>query len=139
MGCINKNLKDNQRLIQDFSETRVNQLFDEYFPKENPSYSEFISNPNVKEALGIIPISKVKSEIGKAFGKEISSRELKILKNEEPNYALARVALGIIHYGNGDVLEAQSEWEKVLLKDPFNQEAAMYLNLSKTATETTLK
>jgi hypothetical protein len=80
MGCINKNLKDNQRLIQDFSETRVNQLFDEYFPNENPSYSEFISNPNVKEALGIIPISKVKSEIGKAFGKEISSRELRILK-----------------------------------------------------------
>lgn len=65
--------------------------------------------------------------------------ELKTLKNEEPNYAPARVALGIIHYGNGDVLEAQTEWEKVLLKDPFNQEAAMYLNLSKTATETTLK
>ncbi len=65
--------------------------------------------------------------------------ELKILKNEEPNYAPARVALGIIHYGNGDVLEAQTEWEKVLLKDPFNQEASMYLNLSKTATETTLR
>ncbi len=65
--------------------------------------------------------------------------ELKVLKNEEPNYAPARVALGIIHYGNGDVLEAQTEWEKVLLKDPFNQEASMYLNLSKTATETTLR
>ena len=85
MGCINKNLKDNQRLIQDFSETRVNQLFDEYFQDENPSYGEFISNPNVKEALGIIPISKVKSEIGKAFGKEISSRELKILKKSISN------------------------------------------------------
>ena len=83
MGCINKNLKDNQRLIQDFSETRVNQLFD--FQDENPSYGEFISNPNVKEALGIIPISKVKSEIGKAFGKEISSRELKILKKSISN------------------------------------------------------
>lgn len=85
MGCINKNLKDNQRLIQDFSETRVNQLFDEYFQDENPSYGEFISNPNVKEVLGIIPISKVKSEIGKAFGKEISSRELKILKKSISN------------------------------------------------------
>jgi tetratricopeptide (TPR) repeat protein len=65
--------------------------------------------------------------------------ELRLLKNEEPNFAPARVALGVIHYGNGNVLEAQSEWEKVLLKDPFHSEASMYLNLSRTATETNFR
>ncbi len=65
--------------------------------------------------------------------------ELRILKNEEPNFAPARIALGVIHYANGNVLEAQSEWEKVLLKDPFQSEANMYLNLSKTATETNFR
>ncbi len=62
--------------------------------------------------------------------------ELRNLKNEEPSYAPARIALGVIHYGNGNVIEAQTEWEKVLIKDPFNSEASMYMNLSKTATET---
>lgn len=65
--------------------------------------------------------------------------ELRSLKNEKPNFYPARIALGVIHYGNGNVLEAQSEWEKVILKDPFNNEANMYLNLSKVATETTIK
>lgn len=64
--------------------------------------------------------------------------ELKTLKNEEPNFHPARIALGVLYYGNGNVLEAQSEWEKVLLKDPYNSEANMYMNLSKTATETRL-
>lgn len=65
--------------------------------------------------------------------------ELRTLKNEQPHYAPARIALGVLHYGNGSVIEAQSEWEKVLLKDPTNAEAQMYLNLAKTATETVLR
>lgn len=64
--------------------------------------------------------------------------ELKRLKNEYPSYTPARVALGILHYGNGKILEAQSEWERVLVKEPGNTEAAMYLNLSRTANETRL-
>jgi tetratricopeptide (TPR) repeat protein len=82
-------------------------------------------------------------KIAKTFAKKgfISKaiEELRMLKNENPNFAPARIALGVIHYGNGNVLEAQAEWEKVLLKDPFHSEANMYLNLSKTATETNLR
>ena len=62
--------------------------------------------------------------------------ELKKLKNEHPNFLPGRVSLGILYYGQGKILEAQAEWEKVLSKEPQNSEAAMYLNLSKTATET---
>ena len=64
--------------------------------------------------------------------------ELKKLKNEHPNYLPARIALGVLYYGHGRVLEAQSEWERVLVKDPRNEEALMYINLSRTATETTI-
>ncbi len=64
--------------------------------------------------------------------------ELKKLRNEQPSFHPARVALGVLHYGNGNVLEAQTEWNKVLSMDPLHQEAKMYINLSKTATETVL-
>ena len=86
-------------------------------------------------------VSRIK--IAKTYAKKgfISKaiEELRTLKNEEPNFAPARIALGVIHYGNGNVLEAQAEWEKVLLKDPFHSEASMYLNLSRTATETNFR
>jgi len=64
--------------------------------------------------------------------------ELKNLRLEHPNYSNARIALGVLQYGNGNILEAQMEWEKVMSIEPRNSEAAMYLNLSKTATETSL-
>jgi tetratricopeptide (TPR) repeat protein len=92
-----------------------------------------LDSSNLEAKIKIAKVYAKKGFIAKAI------EELRILKNEEPNYAPARIALGVIHYGNGNVLEAQAEWEKVILKDPFNQEANMYLNLSKTATETNLR
>ena len=67
-----------------------------------------------------------------------SFEELRKLKNEYPSYNPARMALGVLYYGNGNILEAQAEWNKVLSQDPFNADAQMYLNLSKMATETSL-
>ena len=64
--------------------------------------------------------------------------ELRKLKNEFPNYLPCRNALGVLHYGNGNIIEAQNEWKKVISQDPQNSEAGMYLNLSKAATETNL-
>lgn len=63
---------------------------------------------------------------------------LKKLKSESPGYVPGRVALGLLHYGSGNVLEAQTEWQSALAKDPTNEELQMYLNLSKSATETSL-
>ena len=72
----------------------------------------------------------------KFFNKALD--ELKRLKNEHPKFAGARMALGILYYGSGRVLEARREWERVLSFEPKHEEAQMYLNLSKTATETRL-
>ncbi len=105
-------------------------------------YDEALFEFNKVVALDPINL-EAKIKIAKVYAKKgfiaKAIEELRTLKNEEPNYAPARIALGVIHYGNGNVLEAQAEWEKVILKDPFNQEANMYLNLSKTATETNLR
>lgn len=64
--------------------------------------------------------------------------ELKRLKNEHPGYMAARIAMGLIYYGNGNVIEAQSEWQNVLSREPNHPEATMYLQLSRSASETTI-
>jgi tetratricopeptide (TPR) repeat protein len=92
-----------------------------------------LDSENLEAKVKIAKVYAKKGFIAKAI------EELRALKNEEPAYAPARIALGVLHYGNGNILEAQTEWEKVLLKDPFHSEASMYLNLSKTATETNLR
>lgn len=60
------------------------------------------------------------------------------LKNDYPDFITGRIALGLLHYSKGNTLEAQSEWEVALSKDPANEELKMYLKLSKSATETNL-
>lgn len=64
--------------------------------------------------------------------------ELKRLKNEHPGYMPARIALGLLYYGNGNIIEAQAEWQNVLSREPSHPEASMYINLSRGATETTV-
>lgn len=64
--------------------------------------------------------------------------ELKRLKNEQPGYMPARIALGLLYYGNGNIIEAQAEWQNALSRDPDHAEAQMYLSLSRGATETNL-
>lgn len=64
--------------------------------------------------------------------------ELKRLKNEQPGYMPARIALGLLFYGNGNIIEAQAEWQNVLSREPNHPEAVMYISLSRSATETTV-
>ena len=87
---------------------------------------------NLDARIKIAKVYAKKGFMSKAFD------ELKKVKNEMPDFLPARVSLGVLYYGNGNILEAQSEWEKVLSKEPHHSEAQMYLNLSKTATETSL-
>jgi tetratricopeptide (TPR) repeat protein len=61
--------------------------------------------------------------------------ELKKLKNENPNYTEARIALGVLYFGNGSIIEAQAEWQKCLTIKSDCKEAKMYLELSRSANE----
>lgn len=85
---------------------------------------------------------EIRIKIAKVYSKKgFLSKAIEILrklKAEQLNYIPARVALGLLHYGSGNVLEAQTEWQNALQKDPGNEELQMYLKLSNNATETTL-
>lgn len=87
---------------------------------------------NLEARIKIAKVYAKKGFLTKAFD------ELRKLKNENPAYHPARLALGVLYYGSGRVIEAQQEWENIVSRDPHNSEAKMYLNLSKTATETRL-
>lgn len=96
------------------------------------------------KAIGLDPDNlEIRVKIAKTYAKKgfISKafEELKRLKNEYPAYIPARLALGLLYYGNGNTLEAQVEWQNILSIDPSHQEATMYLNLSKGTTETNLQ
>ncbi len=95
------------------------------------------------KASGLDPENlEIKIKSAKVYAKKgfmgKAKEELKQLKNENPHFVPARIALGILLYGNGNIIEAQAEWERALVKEPRNEEALMYLNIAKTATETTL-
>jgi tetratricopeptide (TPR) repeat protein len=85
---------------------------------------------------------EIRIKIAKVYSKKgyvtRAIEELRKLKSEKPNYTPARVALGLLHYGSGNVLEAQNEWQNALIKEPHNEELLMYINLSSSATETSL-
>ena len=104
------------------------QRYDEALFEYNKTIS--LDPTNLEARIKIAKVYAKKKFFNKAFD------ELKKLKNEYPKYSEGRVALGILYYGSGKVLEAQNEWERVLSIDPRCEEAKMYLNLSKTATET---
>jgi tetratricopeptide (TPR) repeat protein len=88
---------------------------------------------NLEIRIKVAKVYSKKGLISKAF------EELRKLKSEKPSYVEVRVALGLLHYGSGNILEAQSEWQNALNNDPYNEELQMYMNLSKSATETNLR
>jgi tetratricopeptide (TPR) repeat protein len=69
----------------------------------------------------------------KAFAKKgfvtRAIQELQQLKNERPYDLTVRIQLGLLHYSQGNVLDAELEWESVLEMDPVHREAIAYLDL----------
>lgn len=60
-------------------------------------------------------------------------QELQNLKGEAPSFYPARIQLGLLHYSQGNVLDAELEWESVRTIEPNNREAAAYLEMAKQA------
>ncbi|MCU0661783.1 MAG: tetratricopeptide repeat protein [Myxococcota bacterium] len=55
--------------------------------------------------------------------------ELRAAVAQRPSYVPARVTLGVTHFAKGDRQAAREAWEGVLLVDPSNRTAAMYLRM----------
>ena len=58
-------------------------------------------------------------------------QELEQLRNENPGFIPARIQLGLLHYSQGNQLDAELEWESVLQSNPDNKEARSYLEMSR--------
>jgi tetratricopeptide (TPR) repeat protein len=71
----------------------------------------------------------------KAFAKKgfitRAIQDLQQLKIERPSDLAVAIQLGLLHYSQGNVLDAELEWESVLELDPVNREASAYLDLIK--------
>lgn len=80
-NCLNKSNPEVAKMAKDFGDVKTAELLDKHYPTTIPTYDEFIKNANVKEELGIIPISKIKDEIGVSFSKELSDSQLINLKS----------------------------------------------------------
>lgn len=79
-----------------------------------------------------IRIRRAKSYAKKGFLTR-AIQELQQLKRECPEYVPARLQLGLLHYSQGNVLDAELEWEGVRELDPANREAQAYLEMAKQA------
>lgn len=65
-------------------------------------------------------------------------QELQQLCHEHSGFLPARVHLGLMYFSQGNVIDAQLEWERALQQDPANPEIRTYLDMAKHATETSV-
>ncbi len=79
--------------------------------------------------------TEIRVKRAKAFAKKgfitRAIQDLQQLKVERSNNTTVSVQLGLLHYSQGNMVDAQIEWEEVLTKDPVNREAIAYLELLK--------
>ncbi|MEW6056022.1 MAG: tetratricopeptide repeat protein [Bdellovibrionota bacterium] len=65
-------------------------------------------------------------------------QELQQLCHEHQDFIPGRVHLGLMYFSQGNVIDAQLEWEKAHTQDPENPEIKTYLDMAKQATETSI-
>lgn len=65
-------------------------------------------------------------------------QELQALCHEHQNFIPARIHLGLMYFSQGNVIDAQLEWERARAQDPSNTEIQTYLEMAKQATETSV-
>ena len=79
----------------------------------------------------------IRIRLAKAYAKKgfltRAMQELQQLKTEYPSHLAARIQLGLLHYSQGNVLDAELEWEGVLDIDPSNRETLAYIEMAKRA------
>lgn len=58
-------------------------------------------------------------------------QDLQALKHEKPSFVPARIQLGLLHYSQGNLIDAELEWEAVMQISADHPEAKAYLEMSK--------
>jgi tetratricopeptide (TPR) repeat protein len=89
-----------------------------------------------EKAASLDPFTfEIRIRLAKAYAKKgfvtRAIQELQQLKSENPRYAPARLQLGLLHFSQKNVLDAELEWESVLDLEAGNSEALAYLEMAK--------
>lgn len=63
-------------------------------------------------------------------------QDLQALKRDHADHLPARIHLGLLHYSQGNLIDAELEWEDVLRRSPDHPEAVAYLTMIRRARET---
>ena len=126
-----KQVGDDAQIDQKFSIKHF-EMGDLYF--RNRRFDESIEEYN--KAIILDPSqTEIRVKRAKAFAKKgfltRAIQDLQQLKVERPQSTMVGVQLGLLHYSQGNVVDAQIEWDSVLEIDPVNREATAYLELLK--------
>ena len=144
---VNERIKSKSSNKEGFQHKKINKKF---ALKHNELGELYLSYQRFDEAL--FEFKKAASldtstnsyriRLAKTFAKKgyfnKALEELLKLKNEHPKDIDVRLALGLLYYAQGKMLEAQNEWETVLAMNPYHEEAGSYLNQCKGVQETSL-
>jgi len=65
-----------------------------------------------------------------------SIQELQQLKKEYPQFTPTKIQLGLLYYSQGNILDAELEWEEVLKQNPNDKEAKTFLEMSHSKQKT---
>jgi tetratricopeptide (TPR) repeat protein len=89
------------------------------------------------QALSLDPTSiEIRIRRAKAFAKKgfvtRAQQELIQIKNQEPRAVEPRVQLGLLYFSQGNLIDAELEWESVLQEVPSHPEASEYLKMSRS-------
>lgn len=60
-------------------------------------------------------------------------QDLQALKHEHPEYMPGRIHLGLLHYSQGNLIDAELEWEEAVRRQPNHAEAVGYLSMIRRA------
>ena len=87
-------------------------------------------------ALGLCPdFADLRVRLGAVYrdmGDHASAiRELIAARDQRPEYLPARVHLGVAYFSAGRKEDAVAEWREVLVREPTNKSAALYLRMVK--------
>lgn len=103
--------------------------FDEALEQFYKGYS-LVQNPETK--MKIIDTYAKKGDEDKAV------QELKTYVKDYPQDLKAQVRLGQIYYNSNRIPDAVDQWEKVLFRDPDNEEAQRFIRISQHSRQTNI-
>ncbi|HEX4922872.1 MAG TPA: tetratricopeptide repeat protein [Bdellovibrionales bacterium] len=84
-------------------------------------YKAFALKEKPEIRLRIIDCYAKKGDLDKAI------KELKVFVNENPTHSKAQIWLGVLLYNTRRIADAVDQWEKVLFREPQNEEAKKYI------------